>query len=434
VNWLPKTLFGRLALLVLAVIVTAQALTWVAFSRDRANMLARQFSDTKIAQIQALRTALSAVPRTQRAAPLLKIGEEYGAIIVPVDRRPEIGTPPRSARFNQIATQLQEALGEKTEIRLGQREGEPIVWLRLLAGEQYFWAGFRLESSVDEVPERIVVVTALMLIALLGAAYVFARRAAQPLRALASAADAIGRGQPTPPVPETGPAEIVAVSRGFNAMRENLEAIEKERAVMLAGVSHDIRTPLTRLKLEIEMAGLDAGVKQAMSLDLEEIERTVGQFLDFARTESDLKKEMIDVDMWLSERYEMERMRRGEAISLSLTPVPPLHGHRPSLDRAVANLVDNAIRYGSPTVEIKAFQLAQSTVIEVADRGPGIKTEDIDRLLRPFTRGEAARTDASGAGLGLAIVERIARLHGGALTLTSRAGGGTLAQIALPAA
>ncbi len=430
-QFLPKTLFVRLLLLMVAVIVLAQTATWFTFRAERAQLVARQFSETKIAQIQGLRAALANVPRAQRFGAISQLGKEYGVVIVPVDRRPEIGQPPRGPQILDVVEQLRKEFGADTEIRQGSREGMPIIYLRLAGVDQAFWVGVPVERATEGFPWRLSLLITGLIAALMATAYAFARRAAQPLKELAAAAVVIGRGETPARIAETGPAEIVAVAKGFNQMRDDLSKVEEERAVMLAGVSHDIRTPLTRLKLELEMSGVDPKSKSAMLIDLEEIERTVGQFMEFAKTNSELAKVALRIEDWLPDRIARERARReGAQITYEATPTRLFDGHMASLDRAVTNLIDNAFRYGSESVDVVVGPTAEGAVrIDICDRGPGIPPEDTERLLRPFTRGNAARSDATGAGLGLAIVARIASLHGGSLTLLPREGGGTIARL-----
>jgi two-component system, OmpR family, osmolarity sensor histidine kinase EnvZ len=430
---LPKTLFVRLLLLMVAVIVLAQTATWFTFRAERAQLVARQFSETKIAQIQGLRAALANVPRAQRFGAISQLGKEYGVVIIPVDRRPEIGQPPRGPRILEVVDQLRKEFGADTEIRQGSREGSPIIYLRLAGADQAFWVGVPVERATEGFPWRLSLLITGLIAALMAIAYAFARRAARPLKELAAAAAVIGRGQTPARIDETGPAEISAVAKGFNQMRDDLTKVEEERAVMLAGVSHDIRTPLTRLKLELEMSGVDAKAKSAMLIDLEEIERTVGQFMEFAKTTADLPKVALRIEDWLPERIERERARRdGAPLTYHAEPTRVFNGHMASLDRAVTNLIDNAFRYGSESVDVIVGPTPEGAIrIDVCDRGPGIPPEEAEHLLRPFTRGNAARSDATGAGLGLAIVARIASLHAGTLTLLPREGGGTIARLSI---
>ncbi len=433
----PRTLFLRLALLMLIVMVLAQAVTWFAFRQARERSIVEQFSPTKIAPIQGIRSALENVPRGGRQAAFAQLNRDYGAYIVPAERRPDIGITPRGARFDGLAAQLKQAFGPETALRIGAREGKPIVWLKLSASDQSYWVGLPADAKPATVSWRTSVLVLTLLALLFSAAYWFARRATQPLKLLATAAGEIGRGQPSAPIPETGPAEIAAVAKGFNQMREDLSKLEQERALMLAGVSHDIRTPLTRLKLELELAGLPDATKHSLGLEVDEIERTLGQFLDFARLSARVEPTPVDISDLLNTRVARERARRGDALTAAIAPALSTHGHAASIDRAVTNLIDNAFRYGRPPVEVTATQTicAEGTkMLEIAvnDRGDGVSPDDIARLLQPFTRGETARTNADGAGLGLAIVERIARQHGGTFTLSNRQGGGACARISLP--
>jgi two-component system osmolarity sensor histidine kinase EnvZ len=212
-------------------------------------------------------------------------------------------------------------------------------------------------------------------------------------------------------------------------MASNLESMERERAVVLAGISHDLRTPLSRLRLALEMSGADAASSDAMSADIEEMDAIIGQFLEFARgadeakAQADLNAELDD----LSQHY----ARIGKNISLTSGPVAPFRFARMAVRRAVANLVDNALRYAGEPVEIETTRQDSRVVVEVRDRGPGIPGSEVERLKRPFTRLDDSRAGPAGAGLGLAIVERTAQAHGGELELAPRDGGGLVARLVL---
>jgi two-component system osmolarity sensor histidine kinase EnvZ len=205
--------------------------------------------------------------------------------------------------------------------------------------------------------------------------------------------------------------------------------MERERAMVLAGISHDLRTPLSRLRLALEMHGGDSGATSAMVADIEEIDAVIGQFLDYARGENerkapgDLNAMLVD----LAGHY----ARLGKRVTLDDRPVAEFAFARMGVRRAVSNLVDNALRYAGEPVEIRSLQSGKSACIEVADRGPGIPENEVERLKRPFTRLEVARSGAGGSGLGLAIVERVARSHGGRLDLLPREGGGLVARLTL---
>jgi len=232
-------------------------------------------------------------------------------------------------------------------------------------------------------------------------------------------------------LPESGPSEIVNLNRGFNQMLASLHQNEQDRAVLLAGVSHDLRTPLARLRLGLEVGAHDEQARQAMVDDIEEIDKIIDQFLDFARDGHETPVEPVDVNALISalvERY----ARAGQAVLFRRAELPRLPLRATAFSRLVANLIDNALRHGAPPIEVAAALERGRVVVEVRDCGPGIPPEQVERLKRPFTRGDPARSGVAGAGLGLAIVERIARLHSGTLELLPRPGGGTIARVRLP--
>ncbi len=279
---------------------------------------------------------------------------------------------------------------------------------------------------------------AALLLSLLGA-WLIVFRITRPLKALQEAAQKVGAGETPPRLDEGGPTELATVAGAFNQMSADLAQIDQDRALILAGVSHDLRTPLTRLRMGIEMSA-DDGLREGMTADIEEMDKTIGQFLDFARSEGGEAPQAVDLGALLADVASQYR-RRGFAVNMpgtSAVPSAPTFGAglsvRPqALRRAVSNLIDNALRYAgadSP-VELDLNVAGGELVIKVSDRGPGIPPQDVERIKRPFARLEAARSNTAGAGLGLAIVERIARSHNGRLELLSRDGGGLIARLVL---
>lgn len=180
----------------------------------------------------------------------------------------------------------------------------------------------------------------------------------------------------------------------------------------------------------------DESLRGGMVADIDEMDRIIGQFLDFARSDTTTAFESADLDAIVAacvERY----ARAGKPVRFAAGRLPPLQLKRTAVSRLVANLVDNALAYGAPPVEVTTAQADGVAIVDVADRGPGIAAADVERLKQPFTRANEARArgdGAAGAGLGLAIVDRIARLHGGSLDLLPRDGGGTIARVRLPLA
>src|SRR5258706_13426970 len=272
---------------------------------------------------------------------------------------------------------------------------------------------------------------ALALTLSLPSAYFIVPRLNRPLRALASGAGAIGKGKIPDPVPESGPEEIRTLSHAFNQMSKDLARLDADRALILAGVSHDLRTPLSRLRLGLEMSGADPHLREGMTADIEEMDRTINQFLDFARSDGGESLQSADLAAIAAEVAEHYR-RRGKSVATELSGVPRLPLQALSMRRVVQNLIENGVRYGERDVGVAVRAEDGAVVVEVADRGPGIPASEVERLKQPFTRLEVARSDTGGAGLGLAIVERVVRAHRGRFELLAREGGGLVARIRLP--
>jgi two-component system osmolarity sensor histidine kinase EnvZ len=207
--------------------------------------------------------------------------------------------------------------------------------------------------------------------------------------------------------------------------------MERERATVLAGISHDLRTPLSRLRLALEMSGADQAEAEGMRADMEDIDKVISQFLAFARGEDELLVEG-DLNVLISQLVDNYR-KRETLVSFHPGRIPPLRFAPLAIHRALSNLVDNALRYAGGPVEIATRREGARVLVEVLDRGPGVPAGEAERLKRPFTRLDAARSGPGGAGLGLAIVDRIARAHGGRLELSPREGGGLCARLELAA-
>jgi two-component system, OmpR family, osmolarity sensor histidine kinase EnvZ len=436
VSVMPRSLFGRLILLLVTVVALAAITTILAFKRDREALLAQQFNDTKVVQMKALRASLDAVDGPQRRDALARLGREYGVRIVAERDRPTVGVAPIGATLTELEQRLRTELGEGTEVRVSPRARQ--LFVRVQAGDDGYWIGFPLppRAQSQDIPTRALAWAIAIIVLLLLAAFAFARYLARPLGELRDAVERVGRGETPAALPESGTSEIAALNRGFNAMIGNLRQVERDRAILLAGVSHDLRTPLARLRLGIELSPADEATRAGMVGDIEEMDRIIDQFLDFARDDAATATEPIDVNAELAtsvDRY----VRAGSDVRIA-HGAPTWARIKPTaLSRVASNLIDNALAYGRPPLDVTAVRDGDDVLVDVADRGPGIAPGDVERLKKPFTRaGEArARADgAAGAGLGLAIVDRIARLHGGRFDLLPRDGGGTLARLRLPAA
>ncbi|MGH8802504.1 MAG: HAMP domain-containing protein, partial [Casimicrobiaceae bacterium] len=290
----PRSLFGRLMLLLVAVVALVVVTTALLFDRDRAALLARQFNDTKVLEVRALRNALAGIDPVRGREALGRLGREYGVRIVPESERPQIGLAVHGSAMRDLEERLHDGLGEPAEVRVAPRRHALFVHVK--TGTEGYWIGFPLTPPPREsAPTRALTWALAIAVLLLIAAFAFARYLARPLHELKLAVETVGRGETPPVLPESGTSEIAAVNRGFNAMLASLHESERDRALLLAGVSHDLRTPLARLRLGIELRDVDEATRAGMVADIEEMDRIIGQFLDFARDAPSGASEPIDV-------------------------------------------------------------------------------------------------------------------------------------------
>lgn len=428
---LPRTLLWRTFLAIALVIVVSVA-TWFQIYRiyDR-EPRARQIAQMVVSVVNLTRTALVTARPELRRELLLDLADEEGIRVYPAEPGERIVEPASDRPILKLVNaELRRQLGEETRIAY-ERDGLPGFYVSFsIDGDQY-WVMLPRSRIERQLALQWLGWGSLALALALAAAYFIVFRIKRPLAALTGAAAEIGRGRTPAPLDESGPQEIATLANAFNQMSRDLTQLEEDRALILAGVSHDLRTPLARLRLGIEMSGTDAQLKSGMVSDVDEMDRIIGQFLDFARAAGGEPPESADLAEIAAEvlahHAELGRRVQAELTSLPRRPLRPM-----AIRRALSNLIDNAFRYAGSDVAVRVRAQGTSAVLEVLDRGPGIPPSEAERLKQPFTRLETARSNAGGSGLGLAIVDRVARLHGGSFELLARDGGGLCARITLP--
>ncbi len=433
---LPRSLLWRTFLFVALLMVMSVAAWFAIFSTYEREPRARQLAQTLVSVANLTRAALiSARPEARRDL-LRDLSDREGIHIYPADPADRVEALPDRAFLHRVEDLVREQLGPATRMTL-EREGERALFVsfRIDDGDEGdYWLALPRERIDRVFPlSWLGWGVAALLLSLIGA-WLIVFRITRPLKALQLAARDVGAGVTPARLDEGGPTELATVAHAFNQMSADLAQIDQDRARILAGISHELRTPLTRLRMGIEMGG-DESLREGMTADVEEMDKTIGQFLDFARSEGGEAPQTLDLCALLDDIAAHYR-RRGFKVDLDRVEVAPAEALvRPqAMRRAVSNLIDNALRYAgaeSP-VQLAFVTDASEFGIEVRDVGPGIPPPDVERMKRPFTRLEEARTDTSGAGLGLAIVDRIARSHGGRIDLLPRDGGGLIARIALP--
>ncbi|MFO1345620.1 MAG: ATP-binding protein [Rhodocyclaceae bacterium] len=432
-SFIPRTLLVRTFLLISGVILATLGIWTTLFSLAEQEPRARHLAELTASAVNVTHAALIAAAPEKRRYLLLELSEREGIHLQPAEPEDGVIPLPDDAFHALFRREVDLRLGRDTRLA------------RAINGEEGLWASFALAGDADDVywvmlpAERIdnafplhwLGWGAASLVLTLLAAWWIVSRVTRPLRALGRAARQVGRGRQPDPVAVSGAEELKQLASAFNQMSEDLARSERERAEVLAGISHDLRTPLARLRLEAEMSVNDEAARTAIAADIEQMDAIIGQFLDYARAAGDEGIVDTDIEQLLND-VAARFARSGIRLHLDCPPLPSARLRPLAVARAVGNLIENARKYGGGEITLAAHDAAGHLVIEIMDRGPGIPVEEMERLKRPFTRLESARTDVKGTGLGLAIVERIAKLHGGTLTLAAREGGGLVAALRLP--
>ncbi|KRW61312.1 ATP-binding protein [Pseudomonas sp. TTU2014-080ASC] len=422
--WFPQSFFARTLWLVLIVVLFSKALTLVYLMINEDVLVDRQYSHGAALTIRAY---WAADPQDRDV-----IGRAAGLQWVEAGDVPETEEHwPYSEIFEE---QMRAELGADTEVRV-RALNPPALWVRAPSlGDD--WLRVPLYPHPLRGQKIWSVLGWFLGIGLLStaAAWIFVRQLNAPLKRLVFAARQLGKGRSVRlPISDT-PSEMTEVYRAFNQMAEDVEQAARERELMLAGVSHDLRTPLTRLRLSMEFLDTDSELTEDMVRDIEDMDAILDQFLAFVRDGSSEPLETLDVGELIRE-VAAPYNQKGEIVRLYLEPVPAFPLRRISFKRLLVNLIENALRYGGDQVEVLASvsgdHSAPYVLISVLDRGAGIDPAELDNIFNPFIRGDRAR-GGQGTGLGLAIVKRIAALHGGSVELRNRVGGGLEARVCLP--
>ena len=423
------SLFARSFLLIALLVVTSLIVSLSILRAYQREPLAAELSRQTGSIVNLTRTALINADPDKRVGMLRELSDMEDIRVYAAMPGEKLEPMPNEPLLNRVAELVRAMLGDRTRFAWS-RDGVEGFWVSFFIDDDEYWIALPRERVRPDETTEWIGWGALTLVLSLLAAWLIASRIAGPLSALAKAARMVGSGVMPEPLPEEGPRELRTVAAAFNRMTSDLASMERERTIVLAGISHDLRTPLSRLRLALEMSGADESIQGGMSTDIEEMDQVIGQFLDFARGE-DEKEEPVDLDALVRDVLDHYALLARKVTLLGLPQAGTWKLRRLSVRRAIINLVDNALRHAGEPVEIVARRNVDRAVIEVLDRGPGIPPNEAERLKRPFTRLSESRSGTGGAGLGLAIVERIARSHGGSLDLVAREGGGLLARLTL---
>jgi len=444
----PRTLAGRLVALALLAVATAQLVAWWIFVDERHWALARlgreRLVDQLVPAVRLLATTrpdeheviLRALtnPALVLAIDLEPLVNEEANVRHPLVRRlaRELGTPPRSVRV-ALATRTDRWFGGDEE-----EDGKPWRRPHLVAAVSIAlpdgrWLNARSVpiATVPAFARPYAATLAILAAFLVGAVLLGTRRATRPLVALADAADRLGRGEPVAPLPETGPEEVRRAIAAFNGMQERLSRFIADRTRLLAALGHDLRTPITSLRLRAELLD-DEEAKQRIVETLDEMQRMVESTLAFAREEAQAEP-VREIDLAALVEGTVEDLSElGLEVRLVASEPVVARIRSAAVRRALRNLIENAVRYGK-RARVGLVREGEEAVVRVDDDGPGIPLDKLEEVFEPFVRLDPSRSsETGGVGLGLAIARGIARAHGGEVSLVNRPEGGLRACLRLP--
>ncbi|MGH8778979.1 ATP-binding protein [Paraburkholderia sp.] len=417
------SLFGRLAVLVVGVLLVSHFAGYVLFRLERNQAQSRYAVEEAIFLVDAVRQHVVHSP-DQPLPSRVRLVDPSSADVPP-------DNPNLPAGLHRFVDEVRDRVPSTTQVRIGLPGKPPTLWVRAATDPNWIVVPvqpLRPPRSLDRMVLWLTVIFSVGVMAALFAAW----QLQQPLRSLAQAVARFGRGLPVPPVPERGPRELRQLTHGFNQMVQDIARTENDRAVMLAGVAHDLKTPLARLRLRAEMLE-EAKVRDGVVRDVDSMTHIVEQFLVFAHDGAD-RSEAVEVDA------QCERIVRSyravaagaPAVRTNLTAGPAFRLPAATLDRVLSNLLDNAHAYGAPPIVVATARVGDGYTLSVSDNGKGIAAQDLINASRPFVRLDPARGGNGHSGLGLAIVERLVRRAGGEWEIGNHDGRGLRVLMTFP--
>ena len=442
-GWARSGLFWRTFFL-LSLLTTLSMGSWIGMLNVfQRGPQVQQTAELVVSVVTLTKAALTHSAPELRRELMFELVSNEGVRVFTLEDTDIVDPPPANPLMPEIAAAVRDKLGAQT--RFSSR-------VNGIAG---FWISFNIEDDQYWLMlerERIAGLTRIQwlgwasvvgVLSLLGAAFI-SSLINLPLARLTAAARAVAKGERAAPLPEKGPKEIIEANRSFNQMVDDLAQVEKDRAVILAGISHDLRTPLARMQLELEMANLSTDAREGMQSDIAQMDAIIGQFLDYAKPTEASSFVPVQISHLLADCAQHATRLPGMRVTTDLEEDVQVLGNEIDLRRVINNVVENARRYArTPGEEFTELEFAchvrttpegRRAVVEIGDHGPGVPADQIGQLMKPFTRLDTARGQANGAGLGLAIVERVVSRHNAELTVRNRDGGGLLVQLALPLA
>lgn len=429
---LPRSLFGRWLVLLVAPVVVLQALLTYIFYERHWDAVTRRLGLGLAGEISVVIATRENNNDPTVLADLMRQMDR--ALEIDITFEPDTDFPaniPAPRRYSILDRMLAQALGERVSqpymIDTQRNDRTVVIYVKLPDALMTVTAPENRIFSTSTY--AFVVWMAAASIVLLGIAVLFLRNQIKPIRRLAEAADAFGKGREIADFRPAGAEEVRAAARAFLAMRDRIRRHIRERTEMLAGVSHDLRTPLTRMKLQLSMMPTDPEVDE-LKRDIDEMEKMVGAYLAFARGQSEQPAEPTDLGNLIAELADDAR-RRGRELQIDIESNITLPLRRLSFKRALSNLIENALRFGR-RVQLSVTRMANRVEIRIEDDGPGLPEKERHKVFRPFYRLDQARHGSGNVGLGLTIARDAVLAHGGEIALGQSPMGGLMVTIRLP--
>jgi len=431
VKLLPRSLFGRLILLMAGGLILAQLIGAAMHMAERQRMISTTINAEFAQRVAAIYRAVDNQPSAEQSrlaqllsSPRQQLSIESSAPTAPESHFADSEFLPRVRQALGVAVPLQPVVIP----RPGKFSFE--LYLKLTSGD---WLSIRGQApqEIIALPWHHFMTLGVMLLMVFVLVWLTVRMTVRPLTDFAQAAHALGDDLNSPPLPEDGPLEVRAAAQAFNTMQTRIRTGIEERERFLAAVSHDLKTPVTRLRLRSEMLD-DPNLRERFVRDLDEMQGMLGTALDFLHGKAvDETIQPLDLTA-LMESMVDDYAEVGEAVDLKAPESLRINGRPQALRRAIGNLIENGLKYGGK-VSIEVVLDAECLRIVIDDDGPGLPEAELERVFEPFYRLESSRSrETGGVGLGLAIVRQIARGHGGNVTLENIVGGGLRAVLRLP--
>lgn len=428
IRWLPKSAFGQTVLLIGSLLLLNQVVSYLTVA-----FYVIKPSYEQISYLIGNQIKLVFIDNEAREELPEEVAERFfnatGIEIYSFESASQHGLE-KASYYGFISELMSEVLEGPTEVRIDQGESY-LVWVRPPQAP-HLWLKVPMkqieEAAASPLPFYLVVIGILSVVG----GWLFARQLNRPLKALQKAAMTVANGDHPAPLKEEGSQDVVEVTRAFNHMAAGVKQLEDDRALLMAGISHDLRTPLTRIRLASEMMpASEAYLSEGIAQDIEDMNAIIDQFIEFVRHHREEVSRLEQINTLIREVASAEEGRMPN-ITLSLQPdIPLIPIKHIAMKRVFSNLLENAYRYGQPPLVIASEMIDKEIVVTVRDHGDGIAPELLARVFEPFTQGDKAR-GSEGSGLGLAIIRRIVEAHSGGVSLRNHPEGGLEVMIQLP--